>query len=117
VTSERHGEAVVITATGELDLAVVGQMEEALAEEALDGAGSVVVDLTGLEFMDSSGLRALLLCSERLGRRSTPWAVAVEDGSAVRRLLDLSEVAGRLPLASSRDKALASAGSDGGSRS
>jgi anti-sigma B factor antagonist len=108
---------VIVSPTGELDLAVVGDFEAALSDESLSGAASVVVDLCELEFMDSSGLRVLLLSSDRFGEAGTPWAVAVREESAVSRLLSLSEVADRLPLHRSLDAALAAvSGTDGADR-
>jgi anti-sigma B factor antagonist len=49
----------VITLTGELDIAGAGDFEHAIAE-ALRAGGPVTVDLSALEFIDSSGLRVLL---------------------------------------------------------
>jgi anti-sigma B factor antagonist len=48
-----------LTLSGELDLATVGQLEEAIASR-LSAGEDVVVDLRGLAFMDSSGVRALV---------------------------------------------------------
>ena len=99
---------MLVTLAGELDLAVAGEFEAALSEESLHAAPSVVVDLTGLEFMDSSGLRVLLLASERFQSTALRWAVVVPEQSVVRRLLSIAEVADRLPLHESREQAIAS---------
>jgi len=46
---------------GELDLAVADSFAEQASEVVLETAGpSVLIDLSGVTFMDSSGLRALL---------------------------------------------------------
>ncbi len=46
---------------GELDLAVADSFTEQASEVVLETAGpSVLIDLSGVTFMDSSGLRALL---------------------------------------------------------
>jgi anti-sigma B factor antagonist len=56
---QQQGNRTHLTLSGELDLATVGQLEEAIASRL--GAGEdVVVDLRGLAFMDSSGVRALV---------------------------------------------------------
>jgi anti-sigma B factor antagonist len=61
VRTERHGDAAVVVPTGELDLATAPALETALARAFhAAGAGSVVLDLRELEFIDSSGLRTLL---------------------------------------------------------
>jgi anti-anti-sigma factor len=49
----------VATVAGELDLATVPQLEQAL-EGPLRDAGRLVVDLSECSFIDSSGLRALV---------------------------------------------------------
>lgn len=111
VHAERDGETHTVTATGELDIAVADRLESALSSEA-DGAGSVLLDLTELAFMDSAGLRVLLVTSERLRKAGTPWAVAIADDSPVRRMLSLSETEDALPLFTTREQAAASL--DGG---
>jgi anti-anti-sigma factor len=49
---------------GELDLASKDVFSEAIGS-LLDQGGAVTVDLERLEFMDSSGLRAVILASRR----------------------------------------------------
>jgi anti-anti-sigma factor len=105
--SDRDGETHVVTVRGELDMAVAPQVEAALGEDA-EGAAAVLVDLTELGFMDSAGLRVLLMASERYRRAGTPWALAVGEDSAVRRMLSLSETASTLPLFGDRERAAAS---------
>ena len=43
---------------GELDLATVGTLQAAL--DGIEGAGRLVLDLRGLSFLDSTGLRLLV---------------------------------------------------------
>lgn len=58
----------IISLSGELDLA----SGQGLPDVLTDLAGSVlVVDLTGLTFMDSSGISALVQARQRLGDRGT----------------------------------------------
>jgi anti-sigma B factor antagonist len=56
---QQHGSRTCLNLSGELDLATVGQLEEAIASR-LQAGEDVVVDLRGLAFMDSSGVRALV---------------------------------------------------------
>jgi anti-anti-sigma factor len=54
-----------LTLRGELDLGTAEQLEQALAE----ANGEVLLDLRGLSFMDSTGVRVLLEAAEnRAGR-------------------------------------------------
>jgi anti-sigma B factor antagonist len=60
IVPAREGDALVLGLSGELDVASVGSLEEAidLAEEG--SARWVVVDLTEVQFIDSTALHALL---------------------------------------------------------
>ena len=57
-TREDDGQHVIALA-GELDIAGAGEFEDAAAA-ALRAGGPVTIDLSALEFIDSSGLRVLL---------------------------------------------------------
>jgi anti-sigma B factor antagonist len=63
-TSNEAGRFVV-SLTGELDLASAPSLERALAEAEAAGPGGIVVDLSGLEFMDSTGLQSLIAAFKR----------------------------------------------------
>lgn len=65
--SRREGAAHVLALFGELDVASAGEVEEELrrAEDALPAAAAIVVDLRGLIFIDSTGLRLLIEASNR----------------------------------------------------
>ena len=56
VASAQHPPIVVVT--GDLDLANIGEFEDAMAA-ALDGSPELTVDLTGVSYCDSSAVRAL----------------------------------------------------------
>jgi anti-sigma B factor antagonist len=51
-----------IHGTGRLDMAGAPRLRATVAEAVTDGATRVVIDLGGTEFMDSSGLGALIGC-------------------------------------------------------
>ena len=55
--------------TGEIDAATVPGLRRALKEATPDQSGRVVVDLSGVTFMDCSGLGPLLEAETRLGSR------------------------------------------------
>jgi anti-sigma B factor antagonist len=46
---------------GELDIASAGRLEATLLEVCADGTTGITLDLSGLTFMDSTGLSAVLL--------------------------------------------------------
>lgn len=51
-----------ITGTGRLNMVGAPKLREVVAEVVAEGSNHVVVDLGGTEFMDSSGLGALIGC-------------------------------------------------------
>jgi len=58
---ERMGEKALVRVAGDLDLAGHDVLDKILAELPGDGdASGVIVDLRGLDFVDSHGLRVLL---------------------------------------------------------
>jgi anti-anti-sigma factor len=61
LTVAREEGATRLTLRGELDLGTAAQLESALAEAGDD----VLLDLRGLTFMDSTGVRVLLEAAER----------------------------------------------------
>jgi anti-anti-sigma factor len=89
------GRAAVITLQGELDLAGVTALEQELARLDADPPEAIVIDLRGVEFMDSSGLRSLTvnaLAAQERGRR-----FALVPGAAqVMRVFDITRMRHRL---------------------
>jgi anti-sigma B factor antagonist len=86
---------VVLALKGELDLAAVPHLVEAAAE--IPAGAQLVIDLADLEFMDSSGLRALMNLDLRARREG--WEITLaRPQRAVMRLLDLTHVGDRIPI-------------------
>jgi anti-sigma B factor antagonist len=71
---------------GELDLASAGRLKRVLADVP-DGVTTIVLELRGLEFMDSSGLAALIAARNDAARAHRSLRVTGAAGS-VRMLLD-----------------------------
>ena len=86
------GRTVVIALAGELDLAGAATLEQELA--GVD-ARAVVVDLRGLGFMDSSGLRALAVAALRAQSAGRRFAL-VPGAAQVMRVFDITRMRERL---------------------
>ena len=93
-----QGNRSVLNLSGELDLATVGELEDALRTR-LEAGEDVVVDLRGLAFMDSSGVRALVGAhqSAESGDGSLT-IVRAPRGSEVDRVIDVSGIATALGM-------------------
>ncbi len=76
ISSDVAGGAVRVFLQGELDLASARAMEERLAAIEEQEPARVVIDLGGLAFIDSSGLRVLLLADSRARERGCELVLA-----------------------------------------
>jgi anti-sigma B factor antagonist len=86
---------VVLELHGELDLAGAPALAREIERAESGDLGVLVLDLAGLEFLDSAGLRVILAAQERANDSSR--AFAVTPGPAqVQRLLEIAGVADHL---------------------
>lgn len=91
LATRRVGEHVVVAATGEIDNVSAPALREALVAALDEGAPQVVVDLTGVEFLDSSGLGALVGVNKHAQRTSARVAVVCPQPH-LRRLFEISRL-------------------------
>jgi len=95
VSSSRSGATVRVVAEGELDVASAPTLLRHTKEQlGQDDAERVVLDLSAVSFIDSSGLGALLNIS-----REEPQRVRIVPSEACRRLFEIAGVRDCLPLA------------------
>jgi anti-sigma B factor antagonist len=95
LVESRHAGRVRLLARGELDIGTVDQLGERL-KQLRGRREAVLLDLDALDFIDASGLHLILTAVG--DARDDGWALAVTRGSAaVRRLVELLELDGRLP--------------------
>jgi anti-sigma B factor antagonist len=85
----QDGDPPTVTLTGEVDPHTAPQLEEALTGLIDGGASAVRIDASGLEFIDSSGLRVLVDAHRRLGAESSVLVLA-EVSPTFRRLLEVT---------------------------
>jgi anti-anti-sigma factor len=65
IHTEVGSDLVTVRVSGELDIASVPRMRHAIEEALGESAPGLVVDLSALTFIDSSGLRELILLNAR----------------------------------------------------
>jgi anti-sigma B factor antagonist len=94
------GDTTVVALHGELDLGSVETVRACLDALRTQGRG-VVLDLDGLTFMDSTGIRVVLEAVQHSEEEG--WAFTITRGSpAVRRIFGSAQIADRLPYCSPR---------------
>ena len=97
ITAEPQGDGVRVVFTGELDIAGAREAEEALRQAESDGGSALTIDLRGLTFMDSTGLRLLVAADRRAGESGRTLRI-VRGPDPIQRVLDLTGLGDRLPL-------------------
>jgi anti-sigma B factor antagonist len=85
-TAQLSPESYVVSVEGELDLHTAPELEQALGTILARGGRSVVVDLVGLEFIDSAALAALLRALPRFRSRGGRFVLVTEDRRTLRTL-------------------------------
>jgi len=101
---ERDG-AIIVRLAGELDLYNAHAVREELAAAAERGPERLVVDLSGLTFIDSTGLGVLIEARTRLANRRAFLLAA--PGLETRRALQISGLDRHFTVHDSLDEALA----------
>ncbi|XVQ11072.1 STAS domain-containing protein [Spirillospora sp. CA-255316] len=89
VSTASQGGHAVVTATGELDLYTAPRLQTALAGVLRDQIDRVVVDMSGIDFCDSTGMNVLLSALKRLQERGGTLELAAPR-PAVRRILQVT---------------------------
>jgi anti-sigma B factor antagonist len=88
VETRAEGSTPVIILSGELDLTNAERVQSAIEEMLTDGAERLVVETSGLQFMDSSGLAVLAFVA-----RKVPVIELRDPSPIVRRLVELTGLA------------------------
>jgi anti-sigma B factor antagonist len=104
---EQRGEVVVAHVTGELDLAGAPNTGERIAEAVPTSARGLVIDMSSLEFIDSSGVAMLFGLVRRLSSRRQELRVVAPRGRPVARVLEIVEFERAAPVRSDVDAAVA----------
>jgi anti-sigma B factor antagonist len=109
VSAHDHPEHIaVIGVHGEIDLGTAHVLREALLPVLVDESGPVVLDLSEVGFMDSTGVHVLVDTFEHLSQETRPLTIACREGSQVHRVLGLVGLLDTLTVYHSRRPAKAS---------
>ena len=104
-TSDEGVELVMVE--GELDIATAPRLISVLNRAVGEALASLVVDLSEVDFMDSTGLALLINAHRRLTRRSKGFAVVCPPGP-LWRVFEVTDMVETLHVFPDRDSAWAS---------
>jgi anti-anti-sigma factor len=107
VETRTTGRLTTLTVIGELDLLASPVLERELERVYGSDGDLVVLDLTGLEFMDSTGLH-LLVKAQRRAKQAGRRLALTKGGEQVQRLLELTGVADLVTIVESPEDLLES---------
>jgi anti-sigma B factor antagonist len=97
VESEERDGLVHVALAGELDLSTVGKVQEELSRIEADSPRVVVLDLSRLSFLDSTGLRCVITAAER-AREAERRFVVVRGPDPVQRVFSITRLEDRLEM-------------------
>jgi len=105
VGSARDADVYVIEIEGELDMSTASQLERELEAPLADAGSGLVIDLSGCEFIDSTGIALIVKAWQRLDGEGGFALCGV--GNQVARVLDVTGLEQAIPTHASRDEAIA----------
>lgn len=105
VTSRPSGDRTVVHVTGEIDVYTAPVLREELAKLVDGGHNNLVVDLTGVPFMDSTGLGVLVGALKKVKTHGGDLALVIDQEKVLKvfRITALTQV---FPIFETVDAAL-----------
>ena len=104
VTRQIVGHRAVLSVTGDIDTGTIGTLAQSVDGVLENGAAELWIDLSGTEFMDSTGVHLMLETRRRVVALNRQMAIICPRGR-IRRLLDVSGASRLLPLFEDRTSA------------
>ena len=105
ISEDRKADAVVLALSGRLDATSAKTFEDRILGVINSGTQQLVVDLSQLEYVSSSGLRVFLVAAKRLQPTDGKFALCgMQDH--IRQLFDLAGLSSILSIYGSRAEAV-----------
>ena len=99
------GSTHLIAVQGEVHVSTAPEFSERLNDAIARGNTGVVIDMTGVEFIDSTGLSVLLNALRRVTRQQGTLALAVSNPTVL-RLFEITRLDSTFDIAPSREAAI-----------
>lgn len=105
---DAEGGVWTISVSGELDLSTAPDLEGPLQEALDSGEGSVLIDLSQCEFIDSTGIALIVRAWQQLDSGENGRSLVIcSQNDQVRRVLEITGLELSIPVHTTRDEALA----------
>lgn len=106
VRFEALGDSAVVAAVGgEIDSSNAADLRIAVSDQLPASAATLILDLSEVSYLDSSGVEAVFAVARRLSERRQGLRVVAAHGTGVRRVLELCAVSGVAELHATRAEA------------
>jgi anti-anti-sigma factor len=98
VTIVDRGNVVIAGLTGDIDILNIGDLYAAVTRGMTNTAAGLIVDLSGVGYLDSAGVRFLFDLGKRLRRHRQELRIVAPDHTAVRRVLEIVNMDAHIPM-------------------
>ena len=110
IKTERNDGTLIAKAEGRIDGVNARDFEEAMKAAINSDDSTVVIDLEGLSYISSAGLRVILLIAKTLRKRNAELSLC-SLSDPIREVFEISGFDKIIPVHASREQALAAIGS------
>jgi anti-anti-sigma factor len=104
---EQHDTVLVAAVDGEIDSSNAAELRLALSERLPSASSALVLDLSDVGYLDSSGIHLLFDLGRRLAARRQALRLIVPEAAPMRRVLELCAIETVAPMDLTLDAALA----------
>jgi anti-sigma B factor antagonist len=98
VVFDRHDDIVVGVLSGEIDQSNAMELESLISDAVPNTVRGLVLDPSGITYIDSAGVRSLISLAGRLRWRGQELVLAVPPDARCRRVLSLAGVGTTIPI-------------------
>ena len=107
IVDSEADDVIVVRLTGELDISGAEPTRQRITDAEPSSARGLVIDMSQLDFIDSSGVSMLFALARRVASRRQELRVVAPEGKPVARVLDIVEFDRAAPVHADLDSALA----------
>ena len=106
---EREDKIVVAVVTGEVDMSNAASVRQQIAEAVTPDDDALLVDLSGLSFIDRAGLHTLIELGTVLNERRQQLLLCLAHGSPIERAIEIIGLSRSVSVHSERGEAMEAA--------